>query len=97
MSLHAHLQLGLQIHSVLIDHINPATAGSDCMTEFSGPTLHGAFKAYMGILVNLRVAALGTYHTLMHQICMTARCAHRESMHALVPVLTHKRTAAGTL
>ncbi|KAI0824322.1 hypothetical protein BC628DRAFT_1307634 [Trametes gibbosa] len=59
------------IHSVLIDHINPATAGSDRTTEFSGPALHGAFQAYMGILVGLCVTAPGTYHALMHEKCMT--------------------------
>lgn len=62
----------LQIHSVLIDHINPATADGDRISEFSVTTLHNAYKSNMIILANLRITALGTYHALMHEICMTA-------------------------
>lgn len=60
----------LQIHSVLIDRINPATTESDDISDFSGPALHSAYQSYMAILVKLRISALVTYHALMHRICM---------------------------
>lgn len=67
------LNIFVQINSVLIDQLHPQTTKSGT-TEFAGTTLENAYKAYMAILINMRVKGLLKYHTLMHGICMTATC-----------------------
>lgn len=63
--------LYIQIHSVLIDHVHPPVTSKSGATEFAGTALENAFKAYMTILVKMRIKSLTAYHALMHDICMT--------------------------
>ncbi|KAI0822879.1 hypothetical protein BC628DRAFT_1421287 [Trametes gibbosa] len=68
------------INYVLIDHVNASTT-STAASEFAGPALGNAFKAYMSILVKLRIASPQAYHKLLHGICMTATGGQAVNVH----------------
>ncbi|CDO75781.1 hypothetical protein BN946_scf184792.g3 [Trametes cinnabarina] len=67
----------MQINSVLLDNTDSSTSSS----EFAGSALDNAFKAYMKILVQLRIKNVQRYHALMHGICMAVTGGNAINLH----------------
>ncbi|KAI0673078.1 hypothetical protein C8Q78DRAFT_1077369 [Trametes maxima] len=68
------------IQSVIHDRVHPTADKS--MSDFAGPTIENAFKAFMKILLGKRERSLTAYHEFMHELCTKVTGGRATKLHS---------------